>query len=446
MGRHVWQGNDLFGTTTRERPSQGRGFLFYLFVGLLGLVLAAAALWFTVDRLGGSAQPLKPVTFLVVGVDTRRQDVGRTDTILLVTYNPPAQRLRAVWIPRDTRVLVPGYNYFQKVNAAYALGGVELTRRTVEELLGITIDHYLLVDFKGFVEAVDALGGVTVDVPKRMDYDDNAQDLHIHLAPGRQRLSGSEALGFVRYRSDGLGDISLVDPVNKVYEGRLARQQEFVQEIAAELLKPGNLWRLPRLIRVAFGSVETDMPLSRILAYAKAARELKVEGLSVSLLPGEGQTVGGVSYWVAADGAAAHVAQDQRAVETLPPPEKHSLVTLPDLKKGFAKVVAAVAPAPRPLPPARVSVLNGTGEPGLASRVAERLKQEGLVVAEVGNADRYGTGTTRVIDLSGRRDAVEKLKIVAPRLEIVPPGQGPAQVARTPGVDLVIVLGTDVRL
>ncbi|HHW14080.1 MAG TPA: LCP family protein, partial [Firmicutes bacterium] len=176
------------------------------------MALAIAAVWFTLLRLGGPAESLKPVTILVVGVDSRREDIGRTDTILLATYNPPAQRFQAVWIPRDTRVLVPGYNYFQKVNAAYSLGGVDLTRRTIEDLLGVKIDYHLLVDFKGFVEVVDSMGGVTVDVPKRMDYDDNAQDLHIHLAPGKQRLSGTEALGFVRYRSDGLGDVSLVDP------------------------------------------------------------------------------------------------------------------------------------------------------------------------------------------------------------------------------------------
>lgn len=442
----MWREGDVFSPRPPEdgQPAGARRFLFYGLLGAFGLLLAVAAAWVTLGRITSLERAVQPVTLLVVGVDERREDVGRTDTIILATYNPAAKRAEAVWIPRDTRVLIPGHSYHQKINVAYALGGVKLTRQTVESLLGIKVDYHLLVNFQGFVQAVDALGGVTVDIPRAMDYDDNAQNLHIHLRPGRHRLSGTEALGFVRYRSDGLGDVSLVDPVNKVYEGRLIRQQQFVQAMVRETLKPENLWRLPGLIRIVFRSVETDMPLGRLIAYARAAQGLDQESVVTRILPGEGRTVGGASYWVPAVGAVAEVAKEYQEVEELPKARRPSLA-LPALKGRLARVVQTVAPAQKDLPPARVSVLNGTGEQGLARRAAARLEQEGIVVVAVGNADRYGTGVTRVIDVTGRLDAVDKVRKLAPNLEVKDAG-GSEQGTLPEGVDLVIVVGADFRL
>jgi LCP family protein required for cell wall assembly len=413
-------------------------------LALFGLALALGAVWVTLGRLGGSAPPLKPLNILVVGVDERTRDVGRTDTILLFTYNPSARRLHAVSLPRDTRVLVPGYAYHQKLNSAYALGGVELTRQTVEQLLGLTIDYYVLVDFGGFAKAVDALGGVTLEVPRQMDYDDRAQDLHIHLSPGQQRLTGKEALGFVRYRSDGLGDVSLVDPANKVYDGRVARQQIFVRALVAEALQPKNIWRIPSLIRIGAQAIETDMPASQMLAYARSAAELTQADVSTSILAGEGKMVGGASYWVPDPGAAQELAEVSESVEAAPPvePVKEHGLPLPDLKEGLEKVVSAVAPAKRPLPPARVRVLNGTGQAGLASQAAERLASAGFELAGVGNAPHYGYASTMVINRTGRDDAVAKLRNLAPRLE-----EGDAEAGvDTTDADLVVIVGADFRL
>ncbi len=421
MGKHVWRESDFLSPRPRGgHPAGARRFLFYGLLGVLGLLLSLTAAWVTLQWLSQLGGPLRTITLLVVGVDRRRADIGRTDTIMVATFNPEVKRAEVVWIPRDTRVLIPGYNRPQKINAAYSYGGVELTRRTVEALLGIKVDYHFLVDFRGFVQAVDALGGVVVEVPWVMDYDDAAQNLHIHLRPGLQRLGGQEALGFVRYRSDGRGDVSLVDSASKVYEGRLIRQQQFVRAAVREVLQPYNVWRWPGLVRIISQSVETDLPLGKILAYAREARELNRESVATRILPGEGQTVDGVSYWVPEKGAARQVA------------EEHDDLT---------SVMGTMIPGQRRLPPARVRVLNGTGEQGLAHRVAARLEREGLVVAEVGNADRFGLRATRVVDVTGRPDAVAKVRKLAPRLEVVATGQSAPE-----GVDLIVVVGPDVRL
>ena len=103
--------------------------------------------------------------------------------------------------------MIPGRGY-NRINTAYAFGGPELARRTLEMWLGIDIDYYVVVDFAGFEHVVDTLGGVEIDVEKRMRYQDRAQGLYIDLRPGRQVLDGRQALHYIRYRADGLGDVS----------------------------------------------------------------------------------------------------------------------------------------------------------------------------------------------------------------------------------------------
>ena len=152
---------------------------------------------------------------------------GRTDTIMLVGFNPRTGDAGVLSIPRDTRVEIPGRPGFHRINVAYALGGPRLLMRTVEELLGVDVHHYVTINFSGFERFIDALGGVEVEIQRPMRYDDFAQGLHIDLPAGRQVLNGRQALHYVRYRADGLGDVSLVDPAREVYDGRVRRQLEF---------------------------------------------------------------------------------------------------------------------------------------------------------------------------------------------------------------------------
>src|SRR5690606_29379418 len=117
--------------------------------------------------------------------------------------------IAALAIPRDTRARIPGRAGFDRINVAHAIGGPTLAVQAVESLLGIAIDHYVRVDFAGFEALIDALGGVVIDVEKRMYYEDHAQGLVIDLQPGLQLLDGAKALQYVRYRSDGYGDVTL---------------------------------------------------------------------------------------------------------------------------------------------------------------------------------------------------------------------------------------------
>jgi len=141
---------------------------------------------------------------------------GRSDTILVCRLDPIANSLSVLSIPRDTQARIPGYRGLQKINGANAFGGPLLAAQTIDDLLGIPVDHYAVINVHGLVELVDELGGITVVVPKRMKYTDNSAKLKINLDPGPHVLSGVEAMGFVRFRHDALGDI-----------GRVQRQELF---------------------------------------------------------------------------------------------------------------------------------------------------------------------------------------------------------------------------
>lgn len=298
----------------------------------------------------GEPQAAGRINVLVVGTDEEIDRVGRTDTIMLVSFDPRTGDAGVLSIPRDTRVEVPGRG-FQRINVAYAVGGPELLRRTVEQLLGVPVHYYVALNFTSFERFIDALGGIEVDIPRPMKYDDYAQGLHIDLPAGRQVLNGRQALHYVRYR-DALGDVSAVDPARGVYDGRVRRQLEFAELVARKVFSVSTLPRLPQLVQELFGMVRTDISLDRALALLVSARNFDVSRLQTAVLPGTAGTVNGASYWLM-DAAKARVVVD-RVIRGL------DLVT--------------------------VEVLNGSGRPGAATAAADWLRSNGYDVVRVGNA------------------------------------------------------------
>lgn len=227
------------------------------------------------------------INILVLGVDERADDVGRSDTSFVVTLDTEAKKITVLSIPRDSRVKIAGHGW-DKFNHAFAFGGLPLSKSTAENLLGVSIHYTVTIDFKGFMRMIDALGGITIDVEKRMRYSDPYDDdggLVIDLYPGVQRLSGKEAIKYVRYR-DEEGDI-----------GRVARQQKFLKALLKELASPQTVVRLPELAKEFYGAVKTDMPLSKILKLLPAVQEAASSGLATATVPGAPLWIKEVSYW-----------------------------------------------------------------------------------------------------------------------------------------------------
>ena len=227
-------------------------------------------------------------TVMIMGVDERADDVGRSDTLMIATLDSDKNQAALLSVPRDTRVKIKGHG-FDKINAAYAYGGRKLTQETIESLLNTHIDHYIKINVHGFTKIIDALGGIDIDVEKRMYYEDPWDDdggLYIDLQPGMQHMDGKTAITYVRYR-DEEGDI-----------GRIKRQQNFMKAVMDKLVSPTIIPKLPVIVSAVSDSVETDMSVSEILSFLGTLQDAKDNGLKSEMLPGKPVYIEGISYWV----------------------------------------------------------------------------------------------------------------------------------------------------
>lgn len=234
----------------------------------------------------------KRQNLLVLGVDSNGENTDkfqgtRSDTILLMNIDPSAHSINAISIPRDSKVYLADGSGVQKINHAHARGGVELTKKTIEETLGVKIDRYIIVNSDIVKELVDIIGGITVYVEKPLNYDDYAGKLHIHLDKGIQKLDGKQVEGFLRFRHDGLGDI-----------GRTSRQQWFLKSLLDAIQSPSIIPVIPEALRTAMANIQTDMTLYELSHFAALMRDINMDSVEVATLPGGPSTKGVISYWI----------------------------------------------------------------------------------------------------------------------------------------------------
>lgn len=400
-----------------KRERRRRRMLFYVFCVLLGLaLLIGTAYWSYTNRFPSAIAPRAGEpdieNILVLGVDSGLSEGSRSDSILLLSVDKRNGSVAILAIPRDTRTRIPGRSGYERINVAHAIGGPTLAVRTVESLLGVAIDHYVRIDFAGFEALVDALGGVVIDVEKRMYYEDTAQGLKIDLQPGLQQLDGAKALQYVRYRADGLGDVAVVNPGTDEYAGRIERQLKFVRALIQQALSAKNVLNAPQLVDELRGVVASDLSVGEALSLLMAVKDVQASQIQTAVLPGTAETVGGASYWV------------------MDPVKSQELVDRMIARKG--NVV-------------RVEVLNGNGVSGMASQVADRLRRQGFRVVAVGNADHFDYETTAVIPHRGASDSAEQVakalgRSVATAEE---PGFQPIYAS---DADVTVIVGRDYRI
>lgn len=243
----------------------------------------------------GELLPVDRLNVLLLGIDARKGEKdARTDSMIVVSIDRATKKIAMVSIPRDTMVEIPGHGR-EKINAANIYGGVDLARETVEDLLGVEIPYYVKTNFEGFKDIVDTLGGVTIDVEKRMVYRAEGIDLY----PGVQRLDGYNALGYVRFRYDTLGDIS-----------RTERQQKFLTALAKEMLQASSIIKLPKLVPQIASAVDTNLNVKDMYFLTKVAANIDSQNIVTATLPGIFYNVNGGSYWKADEEQAKLVLND----------------------------------------------------------------------------------------------------------------------------------------
>lgn len=267
------------GRRSGREPERRGGLLRPALVVLL--VLLIVVLTYLVLPFGGSRAVL-------LGSDARADEASRSDTIVVAKAGGGM-----LAVPRDTLVEIPGVGE-DKINAAYATGGPELTVETLEKLTGLSIGNYAVVDFGGVEEIVNALGGITINVETPISY--TLEGRPVSIPAGTQELDGPQALAYVRYRGDPTADI-----------GRIGRQQRFLQALAAESTSPSKLPRLPATARAVWRNIDTNMnPVSA----ARFAIRMRLLGMGeAELYPGAPQYIDGISYWVPDEQAGDQVVE-----------------------------------------------------------------------------------------------------------------------------------------
>lgn len=221
-------------------------------------------------------------------------DGGRSDTMMMVSYDPDTQLIDIVSVPRDTYYQLPGKSPM-KLNAVIglkgALGGPEGTVREVSKVLGVPVDNYVSVDYKAVKEVVDILGGVEMDIPFHMEYDDPycKPPLHINIPAGKQVLDGDHAIQFLRWRKNNGGAHGQEGDL-----GRIERQQLFVKTAIKKALG----LKLPLIIPTAIKYVKTDMSVGDLLKQGSSMIGMDMKNSRSYRIPGEAKTINGASYYL----------------------------------------------------------------------------------------------------------------------------------------------------
>lgn len=301
----------------------------------------------------------EPVNILVLGLDIGdvnqkdNESIKRTDTIMVLHYEPKNNAASLISVPRDMLIKVNKKN--NKINAAYAIGGEKLIQSEVEKLIEADINYIVKIDYEGFRALVDAVGGVEMYIERNMYYDDDAQDLHIRFNKGETvLLDGKKAEEFFRWRKNNDGTGFANGDLD-----RIENQHKFINKLIEKCTSPAIITNIKGILDVLPAYVKTNMSPSKIISYGLGLKDLDKSNVTTATLQGDLKTIGGASYVVY---------NRNMNIETL------GLLSGSEASNGTIKKKNL-----------RINILNGTRITGLAARMSENLKTKGYSAIDTGN-------------------------------------------------------------
>lgn len=332
-----------------------------------------------------------PVNILFMGTDIGdpkadpANNKQRTDTMMIIHYNPKDDKMNIVSIPRDTKVRLNGKT--AKINSANAIGGAQKAIDAVESLLNININYYARVDYTGFNELIDAIGGIDMPIKYNMQYDDAAQNLHIHFKKGTTvHLDGKKAEEFFRWRKNNKG-VSGGLPTGDI--GRIENQHLFMEKLIEKVKSFSIITKIPSLLEVAQKNIYTNMDGDNILNYGLKFAKLGNENIKMSTLEGSTPTIDGVSYFV------YDKQKNKDIISTLRFEDKTNVSEEGKSTNDSESESEDDTSSSSNVRDVKIQVLNGTSTSGLASKYKTYLQKQGYKNIVVGNGTK--TSTSKII-------------------------------------------------
>jgi LCP family protein required for cell wall assembly len=327
-----------------------------------------------------ASAPGEPFYMVLMGSDGRKGDkVQRSDSLMVARIDPKNKKVSIISIPRDSRVAIPG-QWTTKINAASAYGGTALVIKTLKQLTGLPIKHYMNLNFNGFRDVVDAIGGVWVDVPIEI-YDTKASyygKAYATVHKGYQKLDGKHALTFVRTRHT-MADSDY---------GRMRNQQAFIKAIASQALSLSNVFNASSIIDAVASNMDTDLTPAQLADLVLQFKGMKAGGIDSATAPSAPKYIDGVSYVIINDSAFHTMVSRMRQGLSLVPKAAGS--------KGSTTPTNTVKPAD-----VKLTVRNGAGVSGLGKQCTDFFISKGFTVGETGNMAKYVYGRTLIVYQKG---------------------------------------------
>ena len=356
----------------------------------------------------------KSVNILLLGMDigdANQEDnehIKRTDTIMVINYNPDTNKMIIVSVPRDTLIENNGSNI--KINSTFAIGGYSRIKTEVENLLSININYIVKLDYDAFVDIIDAIGGVKMKIERNMIYDDEGQNLHIKFKAGETvKLNGQKAQEFFRWRKNNDGSGFANGDLD-----RIQNQQKFISTVVDKCKSPMIIFRIPKIMSAIGKNVETNMSPFSIIKYGLRLVTVKKDNISMITAAGIPKTINGQSFLVF-DKSLNKDILSQLTSSSISSQSKNS-VSKDNIK---------------------IKILNATKINGLASELKISMNNLGYTKVDTGNTEL----SDKTVILSNNKNM---LKTIEKDLDIKNKGKKDDKPEYN-DYDVVIILGKDFK-
>ncbi|MEA1940550.1 MAG: LCP family protein [Candidatus Caldatribacteriota bacterium] len=364
-----------------------------IFSVLFLILLIFTLKYFSIFPFSSNLLSFKRINILIVGCD-EIENHGRADTIAFLSVSPKTKDALILSVPRDLRVDIPGRG-MDKINHAFAFGGEELLIKTVSLFLDLPVHFYAVADFNGFVEIIDELGGVEVNVEKEMHYVDKAGGVDINLYPGKQLLDGEKALQYIRFRHDKLGDL-----------GRIERQQKLALSLLKKVMHFDKIGKIPPLIEEIKSYTETNIKIQDVITLANLFKGVSEGSFKIETVQGDPVYIEGISY------------------------------LQPDKEKVQKRIKSLIYGSNAGM---KIEVLNGSGASGIAHKIARKLELQGFEIVDIDNATNFNYEKTKIVVYSKEVNINNEFKKLFNNFEII------KKYKNQFNLDLTIILGKDME-